>query len=298
MAKYLPILAVSLAGLIPLHAETLRVTTLCELVAHPADDHRQRIEITAFVSYGFEDFKLFDPRCPEEFPSVWVDYGGKLSPGTIYCCDVPTERSRDTPLVVEDIETSIVMDRNLERFDHLLQTEGDTVVHATLRGRFFARESENVIGSGYGHFGLYSLFVIEQVVSVDDHDQREIDYRASPDQPELGGVGCYTKPIETIEPPEAIRLQREAESGGRAWAFIDPRRVAMEQFRRMVGRSPRLQVRELRKGPGNIIYEGRISGDPRTYWVIVSRPYWLTFYAATRERVLWIPIAAYENGCE
>jgi hypothetical protein len=34
-----------------------------------------------------------------------------------------------------------------------------------------------------------------------------------------------------------------------------------------------------------------------TYTVVISRPYWLAFYASGRKRVTWIVKAFYESSC-
>lgn len=33
------------------------------------------------------------------------------------------------------------------------------------------------------------------------------------------------------------------------------------------------------------------------YMVVVSRPYWLSYYAKDRKRVAWVVLAAYESSC-
>jgi hypothetical protein len=172
----------------------VRSVTFCDLIAKPQEYDREVVEVVAFVSHGFEDFTLFDPRCSSEMPRVWLEYGGTFSSGTIYCCGIGDERVREAPLVVDDVVTTIVDDRTLRQFDRLVQRAPDSIVHATLRGHFFAGEKRDLPGgtfwTGYGHFGLYSLFVIEQVVAVDAHDLRNVDYRASVDPPELADVSC------------------------------------------------------------------------------------------------------------
>ena len=49
---------------------------------------RMVVEVTAFVSHGFEHFTLFDPRCESKEPGVWLEYGGRMGSRTIYCCGV------------------------------------------------------------------------------------------------------------------------------------------------------------------------------------------------------------------
>ena len=107
---------------------------------------------------------------------IWLEYGGVKSSGTIICCGVEAKRSRRKPLVIEKIPVQLIEDEKFRELDKFLQKEGDTNVKATLRGRFFAGEkvkypSGDEIWSGFGHFGIHSLFAIEQVVSFEKNDR-------------------------------------------------------------------------------------------------------------------------------
>jgi hypothetical protein len=57
--------------------------TACDLMTSPAAYNHREIEVTGFVSHGFEDFTLFDPNC-RSYPPVWLEYGGRVSSGTMY----------------------------------------------------------------------------------------------------------------------------------------------------------------------------------------------------------------------
>jgi hypothetical protein len=92
----------------------------------------------------------------------------------IYCCvsDDSLKPNGKDPLWVDGIETSLVRDRTLRRFDRLTQRDRRrNLVAATLTGRYFCGEfAEAPDGQsacqGFGHLGICSLLVIEQVVSV------------------------------------------------------------------------------------------------------------------------------------
>lgn len=276
--------------------------SLCDVTANRPAFDRKTGEVTAFVSHAFEDFTLFDPTCSSELSRVWVEYGGRFASGTIYCCGIGDERSRKKPLVVNGIVTTIVRDAKLKRFDALIQRPPDSLVRATLRGRFFAGEKTQLPGgtvwAGYGHFGLFSLFVIEQVLAVEPHNLSGIDYRAYPDRSAVSGVGCFSKPIQRLEYAEVIRQQQAAESGERAWAFRDPARVAAESLQAAVKSRPRLSLKVVRHTAGRVIYEGALAEKKNKYQIVVSKPYWLTFYSANRERIAWIAVASEEFGCD
>jgi hypothetical protein len=151
------------------HSPVERIT-LCELAKDPAKYNHREIEISGFVAHSFEDFTLFEPACESPELWVWLEYGGKYGSGTIYCCNDPTQKRR-TALEVDGIPTTLLQDDAFRRFDALVQNHPDTIMRATLRGRYFSGEKEKLPGGtfwrGYGHFGMASLFVIERVVRVE-----------------------------------------------------------------------------------------------------------------------------------
>lgn len=177
--------------------------TLCQLRNDPAAYNHKLIEVTGFISHGFEDFTLFDPSC-SSWPNIWLEYGGTAASGTMYCCGVTAARSRPKQLVVENLTIPLVDDEYFRQFDKLIQRSPDSVVHATIVGRFLAGEqikyAKGVSWSGYGHLGCCSLFVIQQVIAVDPQVRNDLDYGASPDQPDLKKVGCGYKILREIDP--------------------------------------------------------------------------------------------------
>ncbi len=142
---------------------------LCELQKDVDAYNHKLIEVTAFVSHGFEDFTLFDPTC-NSWPAVWLEYGGKRNSGTMYCCGVTAERSRRKQLVVEEIPVPLLEDESFVKFDQTIRRGSDSIVHAGLVGRFFAGKKMPIgkgFFRGYGHMGCCSLLAIQQVISVD-----------------------------------------------------------------------------------------------------------------------------------
>jgi len=273
------------------HAEA--PITLCDLAKDPAAYDRKVVEITAFVSHGFEDFTLFDPLCSSDEPRVWLESGGTFASGTIYCCGLGSKRSRPAPLVVEDVPIPIVLDAKLKQFDKLVHRDPDSVVHATIRGHFFSSGKEPL--SGFGHFGLFSLLTIEQVVRFDPHDLHNVDYRAAPDQPELGGVGCFAQPLGETSYSEAIQEQRAADSGENE-RFNNPSRVASDVLFRLLQERP-VSLKQQRRTAGRVVYDAKMPGSSNRHMVVVSRPYWLSFFAKDRRNVAWTVIAVWESGC-
>jgi len=152
---------------------------------------------------------------------------------------------------------------------------------------------------GYGHMGCCSLLAIQKVVSVDPQDRDDLDYGASPDQPDLKNCGGYQELAPIFLGSEAIQAQRKADSEPSSKAFDDPEAVAREYLtsteRSLVSQTLKLTVR--RKGNGRIIYDGLDRSSGTKFMIVISRPYLLLFYAQNPKYVAWVPIAAYKLLC-
>ncbi len=277
--------------------------SLCDVKKDPAAYNHKLLEVTGFVSHGFEDFTLFDTAC-SSWPEVWVEYGGTTASGTMYCCGVTSARSRPKPLTVENMQIELVPDEQFQQFDKLVQRPPSSVVRATLVGRFFSGKRLNYgtkpFWGGYGHMGCCSLFVIQQVTSVEPQNSTELDYRLWADQPSSDKVGCgYTYLTEIVPFDDSIKAQAKADSGQEDWAFSDPQRAATEGLARLIKVAPgSITLRQTRQTQGRFIYEWRPKGKEKvTYMVVVSRPYWLSFHAKDPKRVAWIVNGAYESSC-
>ena len=276
--------------------------TICELKSDPGKFNHKLIEVTGFVSHGFEDFALFDPNCPA-WPAVWLEYGGTNVSGTMYCCGVTAARTRPKQIRVENIPISLVNDEKFQEFDKLIQ-RGDTQIHGTIVGRFFAGEKQESATStywaGYGHMGCCSLLMIQQVLAVDPQNRNDVDYRASADQPNLDKVGCGFRDLLPLEPQaEIIAAQRSADDGTRDWAFNDPKRVAVDALAQSLHRASDsgIKLELVRQLQGRIIYEWKPRQMKVSYMIEVSRPFWLSFFSRDPKKVAWAAIAVYEMGC-
>jgi len=277
--------------------------TVCQLKDNPAAHNHELIEVTGFVRHGFEDFGLFDPTCGS-FPYIWLEYGGKVKSGTMYCCGVTDSRSRPSELIVENIQVPLVDDEQFKTFNNLIHLSPSSLVHATIVGRFFAGKEihypKGVRRGGYGHMGCCSLLAIQQVVSVDPHDREDVDYSVTPDQPRIGEVGCgYTFLVRFLQYDDLIQAERSAEAGERSWAFDDPKRVASDALATSL-KTGQLSIEELKQTStvqGRTVYEWNPDGKDVSYMVVVSRPYWLSFYAKYKMKIAWVVIAAYESSC-
>lgn len=284
----------------------------CDLKKNPLAYNHKLIEVTGFVSHGFENFTLFEPAC-SSYPEVWLEYGGTAASGTMYCCGPTSARSRPRKLVVENIPIELVADERFKQFDKLVQRQPDSVVRATIVGRFFAgKEMKYQSGTfygGFGHMGCCSLLAIQQVLSVELHDSPDLDFGAWAQQPNIEKRGCGYTYLTDITPYESsLKDQAQADGGEHDWMFTDPKRVATEDLAELIEADPSsIQLQRTGKMQGRFIYEwhpkvmssnGKGSnGKKATYMVVVSRPYWLSYYAKDPKRVAWVVLAAYESSC-
>ena len=281
--------------------EPLKVTA-CQLANDRAKYNHELVEVTAFVSHGFEDFALFDPTCPTRF-DIWLEYGGTVKSGTMYCCGVTADRTRAKQLVVEDIPVSLVEDVRFRDFDQLIQRTPDSIVHATIVGRFFSGRIDTApkrgIFPGYGHMGCCSLLAIQKILSVDPQDRGDLDYRASPDQPDMR-KGCGYRDLMRADPEhDLIGMQQKAELGQRSWAFEDPHRVASDALSELLNIHEKsiAGLKQKSEAQGRFVYEWRPGASKARYQVVVSRPYWFSFFAHDPKKIAWVVIAAYESDC-
>lgn len=282
--------------------------TVCQLKNDPPAYNHKLIEISGFVSHAFEDFSVFDPAC-SSWPGIWLEYGGTSKSGTMYCCGETTSRDRPSELVIDKITIPLLRNQQFQQFDKAIQPpfrsgRNGAIVHATLIGRFFAgRRVEYFKGKpwgGYGHFGCCTLFAIQEIKSVDIENNSDLDYGAEPDQPDIDKKGCGYRHLLPIEQTTALmQWQKQVESGKYDWAFDDPQRVALNTLAVLakVDLALLTNMKLMRETQGRKIYEWKGPGKAGTFMVVVSRPYWLSFYSHDSKRVAWTAIAAYVSSC-
>jgi hypothetical protein len=140
-------------------------TSICELLSDPPKYDHALVKITGIMSHGFEDFTFADEACPKE--SIWLEYGGLRGSGTIFAGNPSSARKRAHKLEVEGIQTSLIEDKKFEALDRKVRLKRAIQTDATLIGRYYAGELVNgQFGSfqvGYGHLGMFSLLIIQQV---------------------------------------------------------------------------------------------------------------------------------------
>jgi hypothetical protein len=175
------------------------------------------------------------------------------------------------------------------------------MIRATLVGRFFAGKRVEFFKDepwgGYGHMGCCTLLAIQQVVSADTQNRSDLDYVASPEQPDIDRKRCgyqFLMPFE--QTPAEMQWQRDADEGKHDFAFDDPQRVAFETLANVNVPSP-ADMKLMREAQGRKIFEYKPPGKPESYMVVVSRPYLMSFYSRDPNRVAWVAIAAYKSSC-
>jgi hypothetical protein len=283
-------------------SEEAEKVSVCQLKSNPPAFNHKLVEVTSFVSHGFEDFTLQEPSCGT-WPDIWLEYGGVSASGTMYCCGVTNARTRPQQLEIEGISIPLVTDDNFRKFDQLLQVHGTyAMAHGTIIGRFFAGK-EALYGKekqwrGYGHMGCCSLLVIQQVISVDDHERDDLDYESYVDQPDLEKLKCgsYRNLTPINHYRETWDAQEKAESPDGDWAFHDPLRVALSGLAAIlkVDEKSITGLKVQKKTQGKVIYEWKPAHKKERYMLVVNRPYWLS-YLSKNGQVAWVLAAAYEE---
>ncbi len=265
--------------------EPLQVSP-CQLSENRLLYNQRQVQVTGFMTRGFEDSSLFDVGC-QSWPSIWVEYGGTAK----------------SPEVFERVPIRLTRDARFQEFDNLLKRPPHTVVRATVVGRFFAGKREDtprgIRWSGYGHMGCCSLFVIERVVAVEPQTSTELDYSFFVDQPNITAAGCgYTFLTDTLSFDPYVKAQRKADEGQTEWMFTDPERVAADHLAQLLSvDSSSIKLKQTRQAQGRYVYEWRPGNKKTSYMIVVSRPYWLSFSAKDPNRVAWMVLGAYESSC-
>jgi hypothetical protein len=149
--------------------EEARETNICDLKNDPAKYNHSIVKVTGYFSRRFENSSLYDPSC-ESDQSIWVELGGKRSVDVIYCCGVTARPTRKKELEVEGIKLPLKQDANFEKYNKLLG--GGKKVKATVIGSFFSGKKMQFserppFYGGYGHMGMSSLFIVQEVLSVE-----------------------------------------------------------------------------------------------------------------------------------
>jgi hypothetical protein len=261
------------------------------------------------MTHAFEDFQLAEPDCPA-LPyafAVWVTYGGRIESNTSYCCPGESgQETRPASLTIEGIQVPLLSDLVFQRFTDLLKKEPDTTVRVTVVGIFFAGTKQKlgnrISWGGAGHMGCCSLFAVERVETFEPHTRTDVDYSA--DAGWYESPGCKYNSFRWLRhvsisneeetPKQAIREQKLADGGKRAWALTDPQRVAVDSLKPFYGDQIPV-LRKVRTTPVRQVFRGQRQHNSVT--IVVARPYWLSLFA-TGSSVAWISTMIKEADCQ
>ena len=97
----------------------------------------------------------------------------------------------------------------------------------------------------------------------------------------------------------AIKLQEKAELGTDELAFTVPQRVARDAIAgvRGVSEASIIGMKTVRQAQGRFIYQWQPRGEKGSYMIVVSRPYWLTFFAKDPQKIAWVVAGAFKSSC-
>jgi hypothetical protein len=280
--------------------------SVCQLKKDPPAYNHKLVAVTGFVTHAARNFTIYDPTCPS-WPAIWLEYGGSINSGTVACCKTLSDRRRPQPLIIENIPLPLTDNQLFENFDKAIQPpfragQSGAVEHATLIGTFFAGQqmetaTEHYWG-GYGHMGCCSLLAIQEVRDADTERHPYLDYGESNEKLDLPDPDCTLRMLLPDEQNAALmQAQHDADSGARSWALTDPARVAADALSRLTKKKSLVtaDVKLARDSVARKAYQWE--SKKKTYTVVVSRPYWLSYYARDPKQVAWVAVAAYETSC-
>ena len=149
--------------------------------------------------------------------------------------------------------------------------------------------------------GCCSLLVVEQIESFEPHTRDDLDYTAEAGWYE--DEGCKWGSEQDLRHvsvsnwdnggQKGIEEQEKADAG-QAWAFSDPQRVAIESLKPLYpGQTPVLHI--VKRTSSRNVFQWR--NGKKSVVVVVTRPYWLSFYAASSS-VAWISTMIKEVECD
>lgn len=306
--RFACLLAVLLAVTLSRADEPLKVTA-CQLKQNPHDYNHKLIEVTGFVTHAARNFTLYDPACPS-WPAVWLEYGGSINSGTVACCKTMADRQRTHPLTIENIPLPLVDKSLFGDFDRAIQPpfrpgQSGAVEHATIIGTFFAgQQMQDAAGQhywgGFGYLGCCSLLAIQEIKEADTHPRIDLDTGESNEKLNLPDPDCTLRMLLPDEQTAAfMQAQHDAESPSRAWALTDPAQVAADALSRLahVKAASAATMKLTHDTPGRKSYQWS-DNSAKSFTIVVSRPYWLSFYARDPKQVAWVPAVAYETTCK
>lgn len=206
------LLLVQCSAYLPTEAQANHsVVTLCEVLQSPDRFDKQTIQLHGNVHLAFEDFSLDSEACPNKWPGIWLAFGGDTATPTMSTANDTVRQSGSTP-TFGGVPVSLVKDNNFERFFALVSARRgrDPLYHvnATLTGTFLAGNRKLQTNGkpqlpGYGHMGVFFLFVISRVDAVDADPPEQLSVSGTVTDAAgipLVGVNVYSQTVNCCQP--------------------------------------------------------------------------------------------------
>jgi hypothetical protein len=111
---------------------------------------------------------------------------------------------------------------------------------------------------------------------------------------------CGYRGLVPINPTsDLIAAQNAADRQQQDWVFDAPERVDTDALARFahVPEDKVVGIKQTHAAQGRFVYSWKPVPNGDSYMVVVSRPYWLSFYAKDPKLVAWTVIAAYVSSC-
>lgn len=267
----------------------------CTLSKNPAKYNHKLIEVSGYFSHSFENFSLVVP-CKSD-TNIWIEYGGSKGSNTMICCDVPAEEQRPKDLEIDDISVPLVDDENFKVFNAIINNEYDTIIKATVVGRYFSGEPYTGADGktswiGFGHFGMSSLLAIQQIKSFEPHDRSDIDYRDTfigNETPENAEYWFNTLAYWTENEDVPLDFQKIAADAETKINRNNPEEIATDYLAKTLGvnKVNLAKPKKIKTLPSVIVYEWNLS-KTKGFRVTVGHPYMLLPYLKDPTNFPWI----------
>lgn len=185
---------------------SIPAASFCQVLQSPDKFDKQTIQLRGVVHLAFEDFTLHSEACPDKWPGVWLAFGGDAPTPTMSTANDTVRRPGVTPRF-GGVPVSLTKDQNFDQFFALISARhgSDSLYHvtATLTGTFLAGRKVKGWPPGYGHLGVFYLFVITHVDAVNSDPPPQVNVAGTiTDQSgtAVPGVEVYAETANCCQP--------------------------------------------------------------------------------------------------
>jgi hypothetical protein len=246
---------------------TAPAPSLCEVLRSPEKFDKQTIQLRGNVYLAFEDFSFASKECPNQYPGIWLAFGGDVATPTMSTAN-DTVRPAGTVHTFDGIPVPLVKDDNFDQLFALISARhgSDPLynVSATLTGVFFAGRVQSSNNGrpgrpGWGHMGCCFLFVVSRVDAVDAVPPPRLDVSgkiADASGTAVAGVYVYAQTVNCCQP----RLMQTRSDDYGSFAIKNAGQVLT--FLK-AGYRPKSVVLEFGRNELHVVLESNVSSDWR-----------------------------------